>query len=250
MLKYSLIFGYQWKVGTKLPFYNYFILFINYIIVDLLHGATVVDATVFNTCGDKRQDYHWTESGFSLLVPEGALSPIEASPVAVKALISCRFQFPKGFQLISALYAISPGRKFKKEVKISFQHCLLIERAEQLERLFIIKAHPTGPENGYTFQIVSGGIFRIGSQYCEVWMSDSSMVGAAVSDDAPNDNQEKSSQVQDFHMAKECVDSRLNGNQTVQESTSGVEETHSAVTDYLNDPSDILSSLEKGTLPE
>ena len=155
---------------------------------DLLHGATVVDEVVFNAHGDKEQEYHWSECGFSLLVPEGALSKTETCPVAVKALISGRFEFPEGFQLISALYAISPGRKFTKDVKITLQHCFLIQRAEQLKRLCIVKAYPTKPDNPYVFEIVKGGVFKFGSQYCEVWLSDFSDVAAGILTETPDDN--------------------------------------------------------------
>ena len=103
-------------------------------------------------------------------------SKTETCPVAVKALISGRFEFPEGFQLISALYAISPGRKFTKDVKITLQHCFLIQRAEQLKRLCIVKAYPTKPDNPYVFEIVKGGVFKFGSQYCEVWLSDFQML--------------------------------------------------------------------------
>ena len=174
---------------------------------DLLHGATVVDEVVFNAHGDKEQEYHWSECGFSLLVPEGALSRTETCPVAVKALISGRFIFPKGFQLISALYAISPGRKFTKDVKIALQHCFLIQRAEQLKRLCIVKAFPTKPTNPYVFEIVKGGVFRFGSQYCEVWLSDFSDVAAGILTEMPDDNGSSNSS----HNSSDCEESGSNG---------------------------------------
>ena len=161
---------------------------------DLLHGAIVVDEIVLNTHGDREQEYPWAECGFSLLIPQGALSRTESCPVAVKALISGRFRFPKGFQLISALYAISPGRKFIKDVKITLQHCFLLERAEQLDRLCIVKAQPTEPENPYDFQIVNGGVFNARKQYCEVWLSDFSIVAAGVLTETTNCLENDSSQ--------------------------------------------------------
>ena len=163
-------------------------------VADLLHGAIVVDEIVLNTHGDREQEYPWAECGFSLMIPQGALSRTESCPVAVKALISGRFKFPKGFQLISALYAISPGRKFIKDVKITLQHCFLIERDEQLDRLCIVKAQPTEPENPYDFQIVNGGHFTADKQFCEVWLSDFSIVAAGVLTETTNCPESDSSQ--------------------------------------------------------
>ena len=116
-------------------------------------------------------------------MPEGALSRTDTCPVVVKALISGRFQFPKGFQSISALYAVSSGKRFNKDVRIMLQHCFLIERNDQLKRLSIIKAPPTEPGNPYVFEIIKGGCFKANSLYCEVWLSEFCIIGAAVDDD-------------------------------------------------------------------
>ena len=148
-------------------------------LLGLLYGATVVDETVFNAHGDHDQTFNWSECGFSLHVPAGALRRTESCPVAVKALISGRFKFPKGFQLMSALYAISPGRKFTKNVKISIQHCGHLVQEEQLDRLCFIKAHGTSnPNDPYEFRFVKGGVFTTTSQYCELWQSDFSIYAA------------------------------------------------------------------------
>ena len=122
------------------------------------------------------------------MVPEGALSRTDTCPVVVKALISGRFQFPKGFQSISALYAVSSGRRFNKNVRIMLQHCFLIERNDQLKRFSIIKAPPTKPGNPYVFETVKGGCFKANSQYCEVWLSEFCIIGAATDDDDDDDN--------------------------------------------------------------
>ncbi len=82
-------------------------------IIDLLHGATIVDENVFCVQGGGKQFFEWNECGFSLHIPEGALLATETCPVAVKALVAGNFQFPKHTQLISGLYAISAARECK-----------------------------------------------------------------------------------------------------------------------------------------
>ncbi len=144
---------------------------------------------VFNVVGKKAQSFEWPECGFSLQVPEGALAGTEVCSVAIKALISGKFEFPKGFQLISALYAISPGRIFRENVKIIIQHCFLIERKNQMKRLCFIRANPTAnPSNPYAFEKVKGGIFTKGSQNCELSLTDFSIYGAGVSSNGYDDD--------------------------------------------------------------
>ena len=127
-------------------------------------------------------------------MPEGALSRTDTCPVVVKALISGRFQFPKGFQSISALYAVSSGKRFNKDVRIMLQHCFLIERNDQLKRLSIIKAPPTESGNPYVFEIIKGGYFKANSLYCEVWLSEFCIIGAAADDDE-DDNSSCSTEI-------------------------------------------------------
>jgi len=71
MQLFSLITGYQWKVHKQ---EYYYILYTNFCLSDLLHGAHVVDEIVFNVQGDKEQSFNWNECGFRLYVPKGALS--------------------------------------------------------------------------------------------------------------------------------------------------------------------------------
>ena len=126
---------------------------------------------VFNVHGDKQQFFDWSECGFRLFVPEGALSPTETCPVAVKALIGGSYILPEGAELVSALYAISTAGKFQKDIKIEMQHCLLLESETQTKCLNFIEAHQTKTGRPYSFDIQKGGEFPLNNFYAVLWQS-------------------------------------------------------------------------------
>ena len=144
---------------------------------------------MFNVQGDKEQYFNWIECGFRLYIPEGALLPTETCPVAVKAIIAGRFILPKRTELVSAFYAISASRKFRKEVKTELQHCLLLENEAQTKHLHFIKAHQTNPGLPYHFKLQPGGEFMVTSntRYAALWQSEFSIEAIVKAQPHPND---------------------------------------------------------------
>ena len=142
---------------------------------------------MFNVQGDKEQYFNWDECGFRLYIPEGALLPTETCPVAVKAIIAGRFILPKRTELVSAFYAISASRKFRKEVKTELQHCLLLENEAQTKHLHFIKAHQTNPGTPYYFELHSGGEFMVNTRYAALWQSDFSIEAIVKAQPYPDD---------------------------------------------------------------
>ena len=194
-----------------------------------------MDEIVFNVVGSKAQLFEWPECGLSLYVPEGTLDRTETCPVAITTLISGKFKFPEGFQLISALYAISPRGKFKKNVKIIFEHCFLIERKDQISRLHFIKAHPiAGPSIPYIFETVKGGIFTEGSQDCELSLSNFSIYGAAVlsnGNENPGDDDEENENENNGN-------AEMLENNTTHEEDSETDDDESGGEEEVHDPND------------
>ena len=162
-----------------------------FVFIDLLHGAHVVDEIVFNVQGDTEQFFNWNECGFRLYVPEGALLPTETCAIAVKALIAGRFRLPKCTKLVSAYYAISASRKFRKHVKTELQHCLLLENERQTKHLHFIKAHQTHLGMPYQFELQKGGEFVINTRYAALWQSEFS-IEAIVKAEPYSDNEDSS----------------------------------------------------------
>ena len=142
---------------------------------------------MFNVQGDKKQYFNWDECGFRLYIPEGALLPTETCPVAVKAIIAGRFILPKRTELVSAFYAISASRKFRKEVKTELQHCLLLENEAQTKHLHFIKAHQTNPGTPYYFELQPGGKFMVNTRYAALWQSDFSIEAIVKAQPYPDD---------------------------------------------------------------
>ena len=60
----------------------------------------------------------------SLSAPEGIPPPSETCEVAITALAGGEFEFPKGSELVSAIYAITISRPLLKPLTINIQHCV------------------------------------------------------------------------------------------------------------------------------
>ena len=142
---------------------------------------------MFNVQGDKEQYFNWDECGFRLYIPEGALLPTETCPVAVKAIIAGRFILPRRTELVSAFYAISASRKFRKEVKTELQHCLLLENEAQTKHLHFIKPHQTNPGTPYYFELQPGGKFMVNTRYAALWQSEFSIEAIVKAQPYPDD---------------------------------------------------------------
>ena len=142
---------------------------------------------MFNVQGDKEQYFNWDECGFRLYIPEGALLPTETCPVAVKAIIAGRFILPKRTELVSAFYAISASRKFRKDVKTEIQHSLLLENEAQTKHLHFIKAHQTNPGTPYHFELQPGGEFIVNTRYATFWQSEFSIEAIVKAQPYPDD---------------------------------------------------------------
>ena len=111
---------------------------------------------------DTAQQLLWEEHGFRMFIPRNALLPSETCHVSVKAIISGDFHFPEGTEPVSAIYAISLSKQFRKPVKLELQHCVRLERREQSKFMsFAVAPHDQLPP--YQFQEVAGGAFHPGS---------------------------------------------------------------------------------------
>ena len=132
--------------------------------LDQLQGVHVVAEQVFVVEGERAQPLLWEEHGFRMHVPEDALLPSETCLISVKAIVAGFFQFPKGTEPVSAVYAISLSKKFYKPVKLELQHCVLLERPGQSKFMsFAVARHDQSSSLPYQFQPVAGGVFELES---------------------------------------------------------------------------------------
>ena len=78
--------------------------------------------------------------------------------IVVSALVGECFKFPKGTELVSAVYAVSFSKDIRQPVEIGIQHCVSLENEEQAQQLVFAKTplHEPLPPH---FKLIEGGEF-------------------------------------------------------------------------------------------
>ena len=140
------------------------------IVSDLIDSSITVAAGhgLFHLKADDRpSSFNWDKYGFRLCCPEGAVS--KDTEVAVTPLLSDRFEVPKGTVLVSAVYKIEVSKPLSKRVVIELQHCVDLRNTGQTGRLKFVRA-PL--KSLYQFNIIDGGVFRIGNRYGSIERDD------------------------------------------------------------------------------
>ena len=121
---------------------------------------------------DCPSSFNWDKYGFRLHCPEGAVS--KDTDVAVTPLLSDRFEVPKGTVLVSAVYKIEVSKPLTKRVVIELQHCVDLRNTGQTGCLKFVRALLKSP---YQFNIIDGGVFRIGNRYGSIKRDDFCAIG-------------------------------------------------------------------------
>ena len=116
--------------------------------------------------------FNWDKYGFRLQCPEGAVS--KDTEVAVTPLLSDQFEVPKGTVLVSAVYKIEVSKPLTKRVVIELQHCVDLRNTGQTGHLKFVRAPLKSP---YQFNIIDGGVFRIGNRYGSIERDDFCAIG-------------------------------------------------------------------------
>ena len=131
-----------------------------------LRGVIPAGDTLFLLQGTSQpQSFNWEKYGLSLSAPEGILLPSDTCEVAVTALAGGEFEFPKGSELVSAVYAISISNTLLKPLTANIQHCVALETPEQCNYLKFVRAPLNNGTPPYQFKPFPGGVFKPGSQY-------------------------------------------------------------------------------------
>ena len=100
-----------------------------------------------------------------MYIPQDALLPNEFCLVFVKAIVAGLFQFPKGTERVSAVYAISSTQQFHKPVTTELQHCVQLDNSEQGKYMSFAVAQHDPSSICYQFQPLTGGFFQANSHY-------------------------------------------------------------------------------------
>ena len=120
---------------------------------------------LFKIQGDSAQFFNWEKYGLRITIPQGTLSPRDTCEVSLTALVGGQFQFPKGVELISAIYDISVSKEPLQPIKLEMQHCADLVTENHTFYLSFATASVDKPALPYQFQLENGGLFRPDDQY-------------------------------------------------------------------------------------
>ena len=141
---------------TKIKYFLYF----NYF-TEEFQDAYIAGKKVFWIKSDAAE-LDWQDYGFKIVVPEGAVSPLDTVKVHVTALVGGEFILPENTELVSAVYAISVSKPLLKRVQLVIQHCVSIETSDHIKCLSFATAQDH--QSPYQFQPVHIGKFFIGER--------------------------------------------------------------------------------------
>ena len=128
-----------------------------------LLGAEVV-GEVELVVTNEAMNFQWKDHGFKLHIPENALCEgIPEYSINIKASLAGQFEFPEGYELVSAVYWVkTTPRKFIKPVFMEVQHCASFNNPSQLHFVYTSCTQKSLP---YKFEVIDGGTFTVGSKY-------------------------------------------------------------------------------------
>ena len=116
----------------------------------------------------------------SLSTPAEILHSSETCKVVITALAGGNFEFPKGSELVSAVYAISISKSLLKPLTINIQHCVALETPEQCNSLQFVRASLNNGGLPYQFELLPGGCFTPKSQYGSISCTQFSLIGVLL----------------------------------------------------------------------
>ena len=108
--------------------------------------------------------------GISMTIPQDAVPPEEQVNVTVRPCLAGSFQYPEGYEPLSAIYHISADSSFQKDVDVEFEHFGQLEMEEQASKMTFFNAESSpvmvDGRNVFKFSPVKGGRFAVGGSHC------------------------------------------------------------------------------------
>ena len=156
-----------------------------------LRGVTPAGDTLFLLRGTNQpQSFNWEKYGLTLFASEGILLPLETCEVAITALAGGDFEFPKGSELVSAVYAIYISISLLKPLTVNMQHCVALETPEQCSCLQFVRAPLNNGTRPYQFKPLPGGRFMPGSQYGSISCTEFCLIAEVLMGESGEEQQE------------------------------------------------------------
>ena len=152
-----------------------------WLFIGSLRGVIPAGDTLFLLQGScKPQFFDWKKYGLSLSAPNGIILPSETCEVAITALAGGEFEFPKGSELVSAIYAITISKPLLKPLTIEIQHCVALETPEQCNSLQFVRATFNNGGLPYLFEVLPGGCFSQGNRYGSISCTQFCLIGISL----------------------------------------------------------------------
>ena len=103
--------------------------------------------------------------GISLEVPPNAVPAGETITVCSRPCLCGPFQYPEGYESLSAVYLITSKGSFQKEVELKMKHYGAVETEEQADQMSFLSAKCTPilvkGKKVYDFRPIKGGKFAV-----------------------------------------------------------------------------------------
>ena len=80
-------------------------------------------------------------------------------------MIGGQFAFPKGSELVSAVYAVSIASEIQQPLTLEIQHCVSLKTSEQSSYMRFAKASSKQLPLPYQFHLLEGGVFSPDTHY-------------------------------------------------------------------------------------
>ena len=127
---------------------------------------TGVDEKLSAIVSGKSHSITWEKYGFTMHIPEDAVESSGVCTIAIRAVVSGKFEFPENTEPVSAIYGISTSAKFVKPITLEMQHCVALKQEKDCHYLSFAVSHIQADQLHLpcSFERLNGGSFSPGSQ--------------------------------------------------------------------------------------
>lgn len=114
------------------------------------------------TVGSEGGNIALPDCGISLSISRGAVPPEKIQEISIRPCLSGPFEYPEGYEPLSAVYLITTKVAFQKTVELRLNHYARLETEEQASQMTFLSAAIHGILSGKTFKFKPiGGQFRV-----------------------------------------------------------------------------------------
>ena len=106
--------------------------------------------------------------GVTLSIPSDAVPRGEHVTVTIRPCLSGPFQYPEGYEPLSAVYHISTNTSLKKKGQLTLEHFGDLQTKKEADNMTFFSVKSPVMVDGkkvYQFGVVKGGKFRVGENY-------------------------------------------------------------------------------------